>query len=120
MNGCLNARQRSSLIETGNAKKAIKRARRCIVYKHSTLISLVTHPVLAILILLGGPSITSYHVLLIIKPLLCALNRLSRWFGIDADWCVLTEAGLGIEAANSPSHLVASHQCSSIHIIFLV
>ena len=28
------------------------------------------------------------------------------WFGVVANWCTLAEAGLGVEATNSPSHLV--------------
>ena len=58
------------------------------------------------ILFLGGLSIMRCHARLIIKPLRCALNHLSRWFGIDAHWCALAEAGLGVEAANSLSHLV--------------
>ena len=34
---------------------------------------------------------------LIIVALQCILNHLSVLFGIDADWCALAEAGLGVE-----------------------
>ena len=70
------------------------------------LVSLEFHPAVAVLIHLGGLSIMWYHPRLIINPLRCALNHLSTWFGINADWCALAEAGLGVEAANSPSHPV--------------
>ena len=45
---------------------------------------------------------------LITSPLRFTLKHLSRWLGIIADWCLLAEAGLhvGVEATDSPSHLV--------------
>ena len=32
----------------------------------------------------------------------------SRWFEIDADWCILAGAGLGVEVANSLSHVITN------------
>ena len=104
--GCADARESSLFKRTGNMKKMIKQMRRCIVYTHSTLVSLVFHPVPAMLILVGGLSFMWYYPRLIIKLLRCTLNQLLIWLGIDADWCALAEAGLGVEAANSPLHLV--------------
>ena len=71
------------------------------------LISLVFHPLPAMLLLLGGPLITRYHPCLIVKPLWCALKHLSAWFGLVADWCTLDEASLGVEATNLPLHQFA-------------
>ena len=50
---------------------------------YARLVSVHSSP--AVLIVVGGLSSTCNHARLITKPLQCALNHLSRWFGIDAD-----------------------------------
>ena len=83
--------------KTGNTRKAIKRVRSCVVYRSLILILLVFDPALAMLILVGGPSIKCYHTRLLFEPLQYELNHLLKWFGIVVDWCALAEAGLHVD-----------------------
>ena len=78
------------------------------MYRHLTLVLLMFRPISATLILVGSPLFTWYYSRLMIKPM---------WFGIVVDWCALAEAGLGVEAANLPSHLVNTF---AMRVIFLV
>ena len=47
------------------------------------------------------------------------LNPLLRWLGVVADWCMLAEASLSVEAMASPSHLVNNAFGMSINAQYL-